>query len=198
MGTLQNWEPAEAFTHLVLPVTIINTPWKSPLCCILKDYISKSLIYVFWVGGCFCTKLFPFLRMKGSVQRDEQMQMWVLPHSCSQHTPGGRLGSSRCHRNGVTCAAGVCAPSQHRAASPWNAAPIPHPIPAAKSVQPRERVRGCSCLSRNTACRKPKSLAILICTVKTKPLKNSKTKKSFTIMPWKRQDYFYIVYGLLK
>lgn len=154
MGAFQNWEPREAFTYSVLPVTVINTPWKSPLCCILKCYISKSLIYVFWVGGCFCTKLFPFLRMECAVQGDEQMQTWVLPPSYSWHTPGGKLGPSRCQSNGATCATGVCAPSQHRGASPQNTACIPHPIPQGKSVQVSERVRGYSYFSRNTACRK--------------------------------------------
>lgn len=31
MGAFQNWEPREAFTYSVLPVTVINTPWKSPV-----------------------------------------------------------------------------------------------------------------------------------------------------------------------
>lgn len=54
---------------------------------------------------------------------------------------------------GYLCYRCVCTfPAQ--SSLPRNAAPIPHPIPAAKSVQASERVRQCSCLSRNTACRK--------------------------------------------
>lgn len=44
MRTFQNWEPTEAFTHSVLPVTIINAPWKSPMCSAVFSSITYQRV----------------------------------------------------------------------------------------------------------------------------------------------------------
>lgn len=185
MRTFQKWEPREAFTHFCSTCHHNKHSLEISLCCTLKDYASKSPIYVFWVGGCFCTKLFPFLRMQRALQRDKQMQTWALLHICSWHTPGGKLGCPRCQRNGVTCATGVCAPSQHRGASP--AALLP-----SQGESLCKSVKGSGDIPTSAEilhAERTKSPAILISIAKTKPLKtkpNNRTLHNNSL----RQYYF--------